>query len=51
MPLVDPLAEALAADRGGRPDDGRTGWHVVTIILRPERWTRLFVTRRTCENE
>jgi hypothetical protein len=51
MTLIDPLAEALAADRGGRPDDGCTWWHLVAIILPLDQWTRLFMTRGTCEHE
>jgi hypothetical protein len=33
MALVDALAEAFAADGGGRPDDRRTRRHVMPIIL------------------
>jgi hypothetical protein len=33
MALVDALAEALAADRGGRPDDRSTRRHLDAIIL------------------
>src|SRR5438128_1930775 len=42
--LIDALAKALAADRGGRPDDRRSWRHLMAIILPLGTRTRLFMT-------